>query len=151
VVGHQHITMHLQTKTLRQAGNEPAKVLVSVRTSKNHSLFYPAIEDMVPSSFNIQSSRPCHPSQLSPLVALTSRLHYCLLRRDPTPFTPYLLYSCHCLGRRSAERLTSLGWLFLERVSTKNAQSFKITTTSSMNLCGRTQIYEEQFKLYSEP
>src|SRR5580700_6065159 len=51
VVGHQHISMHLQTKTLRQPGHEPAKVFVCRRTSKNHSLFYPAIEDVVPSSF----------------------------------------------------------------------------------------------------
>jgi hypothetical protein len=35
--------------------------------------------------------------------------------------------------------------------SKKTAQSFKITTTSSTNVCGRAQIYEDQCKQYSEP
>src|SRR5258708_15053481 len=86
VVGHQHITVHPHPKTLGQAGNEPAKVLVSRCISKNHSLFYPAIEDMVPSSFNIQSNPPCHLLQLSPLVAVTSRLISCLLTPSPPTY-----------------------------------------------------------------
>src|SRR5258708_19460025 len=113
VVGHQHITVHPHPKTLGQAGNEPAKVLVSRCISKNHSLFYPAIEDMVPSSFNIQSSRPCHLLQLSPLVAVTSRLICCLLSLAPEinfpyPIFPFLLGVWHDFGTRPNNQATTI-------------------------------------------
>src|SRR6516165_1560530 len=82
VVVHQHIAMDLYGETLGHFRQQIQKMLETALVSENLPTFDPAVDNMIPTSGQINSSRARHRSIIH-FLPRWEQAKCCMLRRDP--------------------------------------------------------------------
>src|SRR6516164_3408782 len=82
MVVHQHIAMDLYGKTLGHFRQQIQKMLETALVSENLPTFDPAVDNMIPTSGQINSSRARHRSIIH-FLPRWKQAKCCMLRRDP--------------------------------------------------------------------